>query len=224
MSHHLAVMAYRQSITVNKEVGTLGGMSFWDQQFGADGYKYGTQPNAFLMAHAHRLKLGSDVLVPGDGEGRNGAWLAGQGHRVTAMDGSAVGLEKARALAETRGVNLQTVQADLADWTPAPGSADAVVLIFVHLPPAIRLATHRRLVQALRPGGLLLLEAFHPRQLPLRSGGPKDEAMLYTLAMLRQDFDGLDECLGEEVETLLDEGPGHQGPAQVVRWIGRRLS
>lgn len=51
-------------------------MSFWDQQFGADGYKYGTQPNAFLVAQAHRLKPGGDVLVPGDGEGRNGVWLA----------------------------------------------------------------------------------------------------------------------------------------------------
>lgn len=215
-------MAYRHDNMPMPEIGTLGSMNFWDQQFSAEGYKYGTQPNAFLAAQAHRLAPGSDVLVPGDGEGRNGAWLAGQGHFVTAMDGSAVGLEKARALAASRGVHLQTVQADLADWTPAPGSADAVVLTFVHLPPAIRLAAHRRLMQALRPGGLLLLEAFHPRQLPLRSGGPKDEAMLYTLAMLRQDFDGLDECLGEEVETLLDEGPGHQGPAQVIRWIGRR--
>ena len=205
-----------------KADGTLGSMTFWDQQFGVQGYKYGTHPNAFLVAQAHRLQPASDVLVPGDGEGRNGAWLAQQGHRVTAMDGSAVGLEKARALAASRGVQLHTVQADLADWTPAADSADAVVLTFVHLPPTIRAAAHRRLMQALRPGGLLLLEAFHPRQLPLRSGGPKDEAMLYTLSMLRQDFAGLDECLGEEVETHLDEGPGHQGPAQVVRWIGRR--
>jgi trans-aconitate methyltransferase len=198
-------------------------MNFWNQQFAAHGYKYGTQPNAFLVAQAHRLMPGSDVLVPGDGEGRNGVWLAQQGHRVTSMDASAVGLAKARDLASSRGVHLQTVEADLADWTPASDSADAVVLTFVHLSPAIRLATHRRLMQALRPGGLVLVEAFHPRQLPLRSGGPKDETMLYTLAMLRQDFDGLEECLAEEVEALLDEGPGHQGPAQVVRWIGRRV-
>ncbi|MFP5466259.1 MAG: class I SAM-dependent methyltransferase [Gammaproteobacteria bacterium] len=197
-------------------------MSFWDQQFGADGYKYGTQPNAFLAAQAYRLKPGGDVLVPGDGEGRNGVWLAQQGHRVTSMDGSAVGLDKARALAVACGVSLDTVLADLADWAPKPASADAVVLTFVHLPPVIRSAAHRRLKQALRPGGLLILEAFHPRQLPLKSGGPKDEAMLYTLALLRQDFVGLDECLAEEVDTLLNEGPGHQGSAQIVRWIGRR--
>jgi hypothetical protein len=201
---------------------TLGSINFWDQQFGLDGYKYGTQPSAFLVDQSHRLKPGSNVLVPGDGEGRSGACLAQQGHKVTTMDGSAVGLEKAKALAASRGVHLQTVHGDLSDWMPTPDSADAVVLTFVHLPPAIRLAAHRRLMHALRPGGLILIEAFHPRQLPLRSGGPKDVAMLYTLAMLRQDFDGLDECLGEEVETLLDEGPGHQGQAQVVRWIGRR--
>lgn len=197
-------------------------MFFWDQQFSAPGFKYGAEPNAFLVSQAHRFAVPSDVLVPGDGEGRNSVWLAGQGHRVTAMDGSAVGLAKAQALAAERGVSLQTVQDDLAAWTPAPASADAVVLTFVHLPPAIRAGAHRRLAAALRPGGVLLLEAFHPCQLPLASGGPKDEDMLYTLDRLRVDFSGLEELLGEETETVLDEGPGHRGRAHVTRWIGRQ--
>ena len=197
-------------------------MNFWDQNYTIAGYKYGTAANAFLAAHAHLLPAAADVLVPGDGEGRNGVWLAQQGHRVTSVDSSAVGLQKAQALAAARGVSLTTELADLANWTPPPASVDAVVLTFVHLPSAIRASAHRRLASALRPGGWLLLEAFHPLQLGHRSGGPKTPDMLYTVPMLRDDFAGrLSETLAWEGEVLLDEGPGHQGLAHVTRWIGR---
>jgi SAM-dependent methyltransferase len=200
-------------------------MSFWDQSFAAAGYKYGTQPNAFLVWQAQRIAPASDVLVPGDGEGRNGVWLAQQGHRVTAMDGSGVGLLKAQALAAERGVAITTEHGDLADWAPEPARFDAVVLTFVHLPPAIRAGAHRRLAAGLRPGGLLLLEAFHPQQLQHGSGGPKDAAMLYTPELLRDDFgDALDELMAWQGEVMLDEGPGHQGRAHVTRWVARARS
>ena len=196
-------------------------MNFWDQAFDTPHYKYGTEPNAFLRAQAHRLPEGSTVLVPGDGEGRNGVWLARQGHAVLSVDISAVGLRKAGELAAQHGVQLRTLEADLAAWTPAPASADAVVLTYVHLPAALRTAVHRNLAQALRPGGWLLLEAFHPQQLQYQSGGPKDAALLYTLEQLRADFDGLlHEVLSEECTIELDEGPGHRGTARVVRWLG----
>ena len=197
-------------------------MNFWDQNFSVEGYKYGTAPNAFMADQALRLQRASDVLVPGDGEGRNGVWLAQQGHRVTGMDSSRVGLHKAQTLANERQVVIQTVLADLNDWSPEPNSADALVLIYLHLPPSLRAAAHQRLMTALRPRGLLILEAFHPRQLSHSSGGPKDEAMLYTLDMLRQDFAGMHELLAYEGETSLNEGPGHQGLAHVTRWVAQK--
>lgn len=197
-------------------------MNFWDQNFSVSGYKYGIAPNAFVVEQTHRLPPGSEVLVPGDGEGRNSVWLAQQGYRAIAMDSSAVGLQKAQMLAAERGVRLQTVLADLADWTPVPASVDAVVLTFVHLPAAMRAGAHQRLAQALKPGGWLLLEAFHPLQLGHTSGGPKAPAMLYTLETLRADFAGrLTEVLAWEGEVMLDEGPGHQGLAHVTRWVGQ---
>ena len=200
-------------------------MNHWDQAYSdVEGYKYGEQPNAFLKEQAHRIPPRARVLLPGDGEGRNGVWLAEQGHQVCALDNSAVGLAKAEALAHRRQVTLQTVLVDLADWQPEPASADAVVLTYLHLPPPLRTPVMHKLVQALKPGGVLLLEAFHPRQLQYSSGGPKNEAMLYTLDMLRGDLAaGMQELLASESETLLDEGPGHQGPAYVTRYIGQKI-
>lgn len=199
-------------------------MSFWDQAYQAEGYKYGTQPNDFLRAQAHRLPPGARVLLPGDGEGRNSVWLAQQGHRCTALDGSAVGLDKARALASQRGVSLDLVQADVCQWEPEPASYDAVVWIYLHLSPEAHQQALKRTLTALRPGGLWMLEAFHPRQLAHCSGGPKDPAMLYTPEQLAADTAGaLHTELLWDGEVMLDEGPGHQGRAHVTRLLGWRL-
>lgn len=197
-------------------------MNFWDQNFSVSGYKYGTLPNVFMAGQAFRLKATCDVLVPGDGEGRNGVWLAQQGHRVTAVDSSQVGLDKARALAHERGVQITTVHADLDNWIPEPNSADVLVLIYVHLPAAIRSKIHQHLLEALRPNGYVIVEAFHPKQLGHTSGGPKDPSMLYTLEQLRSDFAGLEELLAYEGTTELNEGPGHRGIAHVTQWVAQR--
>ena len=201
-------------------------MSFWDQQYAGDDYRYGTAPNAFLREQATHFAPASDILVPGDGEGRNGVWLATQGHRVTALDMSPVGLAKAQALAAQQGVTIATLEANLAAWTPAPASCDVLALIYLHLPPALRADVHARLATALRPGGWLLLEGFHPRQRRegCTSGGPGDIEMLFTLDQLRADWaaSGLHEELAWEGQVTLAEGPGHAGPAWITRYLARR--
>ena len=204
-------------------------MNFWDQQFSVPDFRYGQQPNGFLREQAARLEPQSRVLLPGDGEGRNSVWLAGQGHRSTAMDSSGVGLEKAVLLAGKRGVSIAVIQADLADWVPEPASFDAVVLTYVHLPPELRPLAHQRLFSALRPGGLFILEAFHPLQLGYHSGGPKAQAMLYSADLIRADLNqplipAFEEIMAWEGESLLDEGSGHQGLAYLTRYIARRTS
>ena len=199
-------------------------MNFWDQRFAEPGFKYGTEPNVFLRAQACRLLPISQVLVPGDGEGRNGVWLATQGHGVTSVDSSVVGLQKAQSLAASCGVALRTEQVDLADWQPPEASFDALVLIFTHLPDTFRQAAHRRLAHGLRPGAWVVLEAFHPAQLGYASGGPRDARMLYTPEQLSADFDGLiHPVLAWQGEITLAEGPGHQGLAHVTRWVGQRV-
>lgn len=196
--------------------------SVWDERFAGQGYVYGTAPNRWLESQAGRLRPGSRVLSLGEGEGRNGVWLASQGHWVEAVDGSAVGLAKAQQLAAARGVKLRTRVADLSTYEPEAAACDAVVLIYLHLPPPLRREVHARAQAALKPGGLVLLEAFTPRQLTRSSGGPKQAELLYEAAALRQDFPGVTWEVLREEEIELDEGPLHRGPAAVIRGLGVR--
>ena len=199
-------------------------MPSWDEEFSKPGYRYGTEPNGFLVEMAKRLPKGARVLAAGDGEGRNGVWLASQGHHVLALDASSVGLAKARALAEERGVTLETAVVDLSTYAPEAASADAVVLIYVHMPPDVRRAAHRNLVRALKPGGLIILEGFHRNQLGRSSGGPKDISMLFDLALLAEDFGpDIRAIHGFEGEVELDEGRGHVGRGAIVRFVGAKI-
>jgi SAM-dependent methyltransferase len=204
-------------------------MGFWDSAFSAPGYKYGEAPNAFLASQEPHFTRGSRVLVPGDGEGRNGVWLAERGHIVATIDASQVGVEKARTLAAARGVSLDIQLGDLELFVPEPASVDVVASIYLHLPAPLRRRVHQRLLTALAPGGWFVLEAFHPRQLGRASGGPKDVAMLYTSADIIGDIAAVGTEQYEiieatETETTLDEGPGHRGPAVVTRIVARRLA
>jgi SAM-dependent methyltransferase len=202
-------------------------MNFWDQQYSSPDFKYGKQANQFLRNQAVRLLPKSRVLLPGDGEGRNSVWLAEKGHQVTALDNSRVGLDKALTLALERGVGIEVIEADLGDWTPEDASYDALVLTYVHLPASVRMGAHGRLIQALRPGGWFILEAFHPLQLGMTSGGPKAEDMLYTADMIRSDMSQNTQVVMKEIfawegQTQLLEGSGHQGPAQLTRYVAQR--
>jgi len=97
-----------------------------------------------------------------------------------------------------------------------------VAAIFVHFPPEVRARLHRRMFEALRPGGTLILEAFTPAQLGYKSGGPPVLEMLYTADMLRIDFAGAEILQIEECITDLEEGKYHRGPGAVVRLVLRR--
>ena len=97
----------------------------WDQRYGEPGYAYGTAPNDFLAAHAARyLPVAGEVLCLAEGEGRNAVFLARLGFRVTGVDGSAVGLEKARQLAAENSVEIQTIVADLGGFDLGVGRWD----------------------------------------------------------------------------------------------------
>lgn len=195
---------------------------FWNQKYQRDDYFYGEQPNDFLRSQIFRLKPGARILVVGDGEGRNGVWLAQQGFEVTTVDFSSVACAKAKALAERAGVRLDVQCADLHTWNWPTSHFDAVVSVYLHFMPEDRVKLHRRMQDALVEGGWLIIELFHPLQLNFQSGGPKVPEMLLTVIELESDFPGLQWRLLTEGKALLDEGPGHAGPARITHGAARK--
>ena len=196
---------------------------FWEQRYAEPGYAYGTQPNVYLTTHAGLFQPGQRALLIGDGEGRNGVWLAEQGLQVLSVDYSAAGLRKAEALARERNVSLRTECVDLTEWHWPEDEFDFVVIIYVHFPPEVRRQLHHAALHALKPGGQLILEAFTFEQLQHASGGKTVRAMLYDAGLLADDFrDGelleLNECC-----DVLNEGKYHVGDAAIVRARIRRV-
>jgi SAM-dependent methyltransferase len=194
---------------------------FWNNRFAAPRYIYGETPNVFVAEMASKIPAGP-VLCLAEGEGRNAVYLATLGHRVTAVDQSEAGLTKARRLAAARGVEIETVLADLGNVTIEPGVWAGIVATFAHLPPAIRRKVHAQAMCGLRPGGVFILEAYTPAQLAVDTGGPKSPELLMTLASLRDELAGLELLIGREIERDVIEGAGHTGRGAVVQIFGRR--
>ena len=193
----------------------------WDEKYSAEHYIYGKEPNRFLAEHAAELPPG-DVLCLAEGEGRNAVYLAGLGFSVTAIDRSQVGMDKAQRLAAEKSVEIQTICADLADFDLGQARWDAIVSIFGHVPPDVRHKVYGSLHEALKPGGVLLLEAYTPDQLGRGTGGPRTADLLLTADMLRAEIPGLDFLYLEELEREVIEGTGHTGLSSVVQLIARK--
>lgn len=196
---------------------------FWDERFSGEQYVYGEQPNVFFKRELLKVQPGQ-LLLPGEGEGRNAVWAAQQGWAVQAVDLSDSGKKKALNLARRSGVAIQYAVADLSDFDFGKEQFSFIAVIFVHLPPLVRKHVHQQLVQALKPDGLLLVEAFHKNQVKFDSGGPRDESLLYDSAMLINDFEELRLLCMKEETDYLDEGDWHKGEASVVRMIAQKNS
>jgi len=194
----------------------------WDERYGSGDFQFGEAPNRYLEELRPWFAPGMRALALGDGEGRNGVWLAGQGLAVTTIDWSSVGVAKAQRLAAARGVRVDARVADAAAWDYPEGGFDLVAWIYLHLPPADRAAAAAGVVRALAPGGLLALECFTPAQQGRRSGGPKLPDLLWSRAVVEALFGGLEVLELLEGTVHLDEGPRHQGPAEVVRALLRK--
>jgi SAM-dependent methyltransferase len=195
----------------------------WDAKYGTDEYIFGTAPNVFLVSESARFRPGDRVLAVADGEGRNGVWLAEHGCDVLSVDISPVAVEKARSLAARRGVNVAFEIADLSTWQWPREAFDAVVCIFIQFAtPTERARLFDGFRHALRPGGIVLMEGYGPKQLQYRSGGPGKLDHLYTEAMLREAFAAWDILLLREYEAELDEGPKHRGMAALIDLIARK--
>jgi cyclopropane fatty-acyl-phospholipid synthase-like methyltransferase len=195
----------------------------WNERFSAPGYHFGTAPNAFLASQAHLLRRGQTALSIADGEGRNGVFLAEQGLDVRSIEFSPNAIAKARELAASRGVALAIEQADVLHWTWPVAQFDVIAAIFIQFAGAEeqpRIFSGIR--QALRPGGLLLMQGYRPEQIAYGTGGPKQVGNLYTRALLQEAFADFASLDIREHDDVIREGDAHSGMSALIDLVGRK--
>jgi len=198
-------------------------VSIWDERYSGDEYFYGTEPNAFVVSQHVRLKAGMKCLAVADGEGRNGVWLAQQGMDVLSVDASPVAQTKAQRLAQQRGVQMRFAQIDMLNWDGVGETFDVVVAIFIQfVGPGQRAQQFANLKRYLKPGGMLLLQGYTPRQLDYKTGGPSQVENLYTETMLREAFADMDILHLVEHDDILHEGDGHKGMSALIDLVVRK--
>ncbi|MBE0663931.1 MAG: class I SAM-dependent methyltransferase [Bacteroidales bacterium] len=192
---------------------------FWDERFSVEEYIYGEEPSEWFRQIIDGMKPGR-ILIPGAGEGRDAVYAAKLGWEVYAFDQSEAGRNKAMKLAEKHKVAIHYIVTDAAEYDPGKNQFDLITMVFFHLPSDFRSDFHTKLIQWLRPGGTVLIEAFHLRQLNNTSGGPKNPDLLITANHLANDFKLIEITENLELTVELNEGTHHHGQAEVVRFTG----
>lgn len=195
----------------------------WNDRYAQPGYLFGTEPAQFMLDHKTYLKSGLTALSVADGEGRNSVYMAGQGVKVTAMDSADVAVEKARALAQAAGVNVDFNIADIGKWDWGAQTYDLVVGVFIQfVGPEGRAAQFAGMKQAVKPGGHVLLHGYTPEQLEFGTGGPPFVENLYTEDMLREAFCDFEIVELRAYEREVDEGAGHSGMSALIDLVARK--
>jgi SAM-dependent methyltransferase len=191
----------------------------WDSRYAGADLVWTAEPNRFVVAELQDLPPGR-VLDLGAGEKRNAVWLASRGWQVTAVDFSAVGLDKGRRLAEASGVSVDWVRADLRDYQPEPNSFQLVLVAYLQLRAAELDGVLRRAVTALAPGGVLLVVGHDLTNLAEGTGGPPDPAVLYTPESITRSLGGLTVLRAERVRRPVPgSGDGREAVDTLVRAI-----
>ncbi|MGE8941077.1 class I SAM-dependent methyltransferase [Leptospira interrogans] len=195
----------------------------WQERYSTSEYAFGKEPNEFLVRCLPLLPKAGKVLAVADGEGRNGVWLAQQGLGVLSLDFSPAAQAKARTLAAESKVDVTFVEADVHAWAYPESSFDVVVEIFTQFsPPADRARKWAGMRHALKPGGLLIVQGYTPKQLDYGTGGPKQVDQLYTREMLESAFGDFDNIAIVEEELELHEGASHSGMSAVIGLTARK--
>jgi SAM-dependent methyltransferase len=184
----------------------------WDERYDKGMYVYGKEPVVFLEQQIDRLGSGK-ALVLAAGEGRNAVYLAQHGFDVVAVDISAKGLEKCSALARERGVEVETVVADLSGYDLGREQYDLITLFYYYQPDL-----YSGIMDALKEGGHFVLQLFSIDHPQTNRFGPRSPDQLVKPNELLTHFGKNRVRYYEDAVVTLDEGM-HQGPAAVTRLI-----
>ncbi len=152
----------------------------WDERYG-EKQQWSSEPNRLVADLLAEVPPG-DAVDLAAGEGRHALWLAGRGWRATAVDFSAVGLDRGRAQPGSAAVTW--VVSDVRTWTTVDASLDLVLVAYLHLPQDEILPLLTRAVGWLRPRGRLLVLGHDVENLTAGVGGPPDPAILHSVERL----------------------------------------
>lgn len=194
---------------------------FWNSKFSREEFLYGIKPNTFLASKIKLLKKESELLCLGEGEGRNAIFFAKRGFKVSAFDASDIGLAKLDKKAQEENLDIKTVCLDLNEWK-SDKKYDVIVASYLHMYKDERIKLFEKIEDSLNPNAYFIGEFFSKKQLNFKSGGPKDEDLLYNVDDFNKNFLYCDKEVSEQ-EVILDEGKGHQGDASVIRVIIQKL-
>ena len=198
----------------------------WDERYSNEAFAFGENPNEFLKETLPQFKP-EKALFAAEGEGRNAVFAAGLGWEVSAFDLSEFGKMKAEILATKNQVSIDFTVGDIQTLKYDANSFDALVMIYAHFPASIKSSCHHQLITYLKPGGLVIFEAFSKKHLDYLAknenvGGPKELAMLFSIDEIKSDFENYEILELEEKEIELSEGLFHNGTGSVIRFVGRK--
>lgn len=198
----------------------------WDDRYKDEAFAYGEAPNNYLKSQLEKLPAGK-ILFAAEGEGRNAVFAARLGWQAHAFDISEEGKNKALQLAEANNVAINYRLGELPELGYNEAEFDAVALVYAHFPAEIKSAYHKMLASYLKPGGVVIFEAFAKKHLEYVTknpavGGPKDIESLFSLEEVKADFVGFDFIGLQETEIELSEGVYHNGTGMVIHFVARK--
>lgn len=198
----------------------------WDDRYSKKEFAYGEQPNNYLKEQLIKIPAGT-ILFPAEGEGRNAVYAATLDWKVFAFDQSMEGKKKAMQLANKHQVEINYAVGEFQSLTFQSNQFDAIALIYAHFPADKKSSYHKILTTYLRPGGVVIFEAFSKKHLNYNSknekvGGPKEIEMLFSIDEIKSDFDNFEIIALTEQEIELNEGLFHNGKGSVIRFVGRK--
>jgi SAM-dependent methyltransferase len=161
----------------------------WDRRYAGRDPVWTSEANRFLIQEVDGLAPGR-ALDLACGEGRNAIWVAERGWRVTGVDFSKVGLDKARQLEDARDVHAEWIAADLLDYRPDPKAFGLVIVFYLQVPASQRTPILKSAASAVAAGGTFLLVGHHSSNIAGGHGGPRDSAVLYRAEDVERDLRG----------------------------------
>lgn len=193
--------------------------NFWDNVFNQEEYVYGTEPNEFFKEVINKLKPGN-IILPGEGEGRNAFYALKNEWKVDAIDGSIKAIQKAKLLTQEFSQNITFKHSDLLKINLEENHFDAAGIIFVHFDESNRKLFHSNINRSIKEGGALIMQVFSKDQIKNNTGGPSNIDMLYSEVDLLMDFMNFRNLMIEKKEITFAEGERHNGRASVINVFG----